>query len=64
MVHRDIGHNDLPQKIAPGVAPSNTNGPKIPTCQEAIQDEYFNDHKHKFESRVTQGSWTPNSRNI
>jgi hypothetical protein len=52
------------KKIAPGVAPSNIDGPKIPTHQEVAQDEDFNDHKHKFQSRVTQGSWTPSSRNI
>ncbi len=54
----------MPQKIAQGVAPSNTDGPKIPTHQDATQDEESNDHKHKFESRVTHGSWTPSSRNI
>jgi hypothetical protein len=54
----------LPQKIAPSVAPFNTHGPKIPTHQDATQDEESNDHKHKFESRITHGSWTPSSRNI
>jgi hypothetical protein len=50
VICKDTRHTNLPHKIV--VVPSNSNEPKVLTHQVVEVDD-FNDHKHKFEPRIT-----------